>query len=126
MDSTITYRPETLNTMLTMQPIEIDELPWQPVPTCPGVRVQDLWRFGDIHYALISYAPGSSTPGKPHTGARHHIWVVSGSATIAGQRIVAGSYVYVPPGTTHPIGDIPAEGCLLLQMHRPLLADATG
>lgn len=120
MYSTTTCQPETLETLLTMQPTEIDQLPWQPVPDCPGVRVKDLWRCGSTHDALISYAPGSGTPGKPHPGVRHHIWVVSGSATIAGQRVVAGSYVSVPPGTAHPIGDIAAEGCLLLQMHHPL------
>jgi ChrR Cupin-like domain len=117
---TTTDGRETANTLQTMRPADIDALPWRPVPGCPGVVAKDLWRSGDLHDALISYEPGAGTPGNPHAGAHHHIWVVSGSASIAGLRVVAGSYVYVPPGIAHPIADIGAEGCLLLQMHRPL------
>jgi len=99
-------------------PAEIDRLPWKEVPGCAGVRVTELWRAGDVHDALIAYEPGASTPGPPHPSAEHHIWVIAGSASIAGQRFVAGSYVYVPPDTVHRIADVGAEGCTLLQMHR--------
>jgi hypothetical protein len=100
-------------------PAEIDRLPWADVPGCAGVRITELWRSGDVHDALIAYEPGASTPGPPHPGAEHHIWVIAGSASIAGQRVVAGSYVHVPPDTAHPIGEVGPEGCTLLQMHRP-------
>jgi hypothetical protein len=120
MDSTMTHGPGALDTLQTLSPSDIERLAWRPIPGCPGVRATDLWRSGDLHDALISYEPGAGTPGKPHVGAHHHIWVVSGSASIAGRRIVAGSYAYVPPGVPHPIADIGAEGCLLLQMHRPV------
>jgi quercetin dioxygenase-like cupin family protein len=72
-----------------------------------------------MHDALIAYQPGANTPGPPHPGAEHHVWVIAGSASVAGRRVVAGSYVYVPPDTAHRIDDIGPEGCTLFQMHRP-------
>lgn len=122
---TTTYDREAFGTLLTMRPADIDAVPWRRVPGCPGVVAKDLWRSGDLHDALISYEPGSATPGNPHVGAHHHIWVVSGSASIAGVRVVAGSYVYVPPGAAHPVADVGPAGCVLLQMHRPLPVDET-
>jgi len=112
--------------LLVMNPGAIDQIPWRPIPGCQGVVAKDLWRSGDLHDALISYAPGSGTPGGPHPNADHHIWVVSGSASIGGQRVCAGSYLHVPPGTGHPVTDVGGEGCLLLQMHRPLRTEARG
>jgi quercetin dioxygenase-like cupin family protein len=78
-----------------------------------------MWRSGEMHDALIAYQPGAGTPGPPHPGAHHHIWVIAGSASVAGRRVVAGSYVYVPPDTAHRIDDVGPEGCTLFQMHRP-------
>jgi hypothetical protein len=110
---------ELTSALVTLDPAEIDKLPWQPVPACPGVSEKELWRRGDFVDALIRYEPGSATRGGPHTTADHHIWVVSGAATVAGRPVEAGSYVYVPRGIAHPIRDIGPDGCLLLQMHRP-------
>ena len=124
MNRAITRDHGELDTMLILNPGDVDKLAWRPVPGCPGVSAKDLWRSGDLHDALISYEPGGGTPGRPHPGANHHIWVISGSASIAGRPVVAGSYVYVPPDTAHPITDIGEQGCLLLQMHRPLSAGA--
>jgi hypothetical protein len=111
--------------LLVMRPADIDAVPTQPVPGCPGVTVTELWRSGDLHDTLIAYRPGAATPGCPHTGADHHIWVVRGSALIAGQRIGAGSYVHVPPGVSHPILAADPQGCLLLQVHRPVPAESS-
>lgn len=111
---------EALDALLVLDPIEIAQLPWQAVPGCPGVREKELWRFGDFVHALIRYEPGSSTPGRPHLAAHHHIWTVSGNATIGGRPLVTGSYVHVPPGVEHPVRDVGPDGCTLLQVHRPL------
>jgi hypothetical protein len=105
--------------LLALNLVDIDRLPWVPVTGCPGVRAKELWRRGNFVDALIDYEPGASTPGLPHLQADHHIWVVSGAATIAGQRLVAGCYVHVPQGVGHPINEIGEQGCMLLQMHRP-------
>lgn len=110
---------QALQDLLALNPVEIDLLPWQPVDGCPGVHEKVLWRFADYVQALIRYEPGASTPGEPHLVAHHHIWVVSGAATIAGRRLTAGSYMHVPPGVVHRIADIGPEGCTILQMHRP-------
>ena len=117
MDTAAMNKAETI---LVLNPVEINGVPWRPIPGCPGTVAKDLWRSGDLHDALISYEPGSGTPGRPHPGADHHIWVISGSASIAGRPVGAGCYVHIPPGTEHPITDVGEEGCLLLQMHRPL------
>jgi mannose-6-phosphate isomerase-like protein (cupin superfamily) len=99
-----------------LDPGRIEQLAWKAVPGCPGVRAAELRSAGEVHDALIAYQPGAGTPGQPHTGVSHHIWVVSGSATIAGGRVSAGFYVYVPAGTSHPVNEVGPEGCTLLQI----------
>jgi hypothetical protein len=110
---------EALQVLYALDPVDIDALTWVPVPACPGVRQKVLWRFGDFVQALVRYEPGSGSPGLPHLAAHHHIWVVSGAATIAGRRLIAGSYLHVPPGVAHPVVDVGPDGVTLLQMHRP-------
>jgi hypothetical protein len=112
--------PRTSDTLRVLDPSDIDQLPWQSVPGCPGVRVSELWRRGDDHDALIAFEPGARTPGPPHRQAQHHIWVISGYASVAGRRITSGSYVYVPPGLAHAVEGIGPDGCTLLQVHRSL------
>jgi hypothetical protein len=108
-----------LETLYSVDADQIDKLAWEPVPRCPGVHEKTLWRLGDIVEALIHFQPNSTTPGLPHLAAHHHIWVVSGAATVAGRRLVAGSYMHVPPGVRHPVDDVGEEGFTILQMHRP-------
>jgi mannose-6-phosphate isomerase-like protein (cupin superfamily) len=120
MDATMTQaRRYTFDAVTALTPADIDEIPWQAVTDCPGVRARELWRAGDFVHALIVYEPGARTAGLPHLAACHHIWVISGAATIGGKQVDAGSYVYVPPGVAHPIVGRGAEGCTLLQVHRP-------
>jgi quercetin dioxygenase-like cupin family protein len=52
--------------------------------------------------------------------AYHHLWVISGAAAIAGRYVTAGSYLVIPPGVAHTVSDVGADGCLMLQIHRPL------
>ena len=124
MEST-TARPRSRDpeVLRTLDPTDIEALAWQPVTGCPGVRAKELWRSGHSVDALIAYGPAASTPGHPHPGANHHIWLISGSATIAGRPLTAGSYAYVPPGVPHPIVEVGPAGCVILQSHRPLPAD---
>jgi uncharacterized RmlC-like cupin family protein len=109
-------------TLLAINASDVDQLAWVPVTGCAGVRAKELWRRGDFVDTLIDYAPGASTPGLHHVGADHHIWLVAGAATVAGQRLTAGSYVHVPPGVAHPI-EAAEAGCTLLQVHRPYRTD---
>ena len=111
-----TTTARTHATVEILDPGNIDQLAWKSVPGCPGVRAAELRSAGNAHDVLIAYQPGAGTPGQPHSGLSHHIWVVSGSATIAGRRVTAGFYVYVPPGTSHPVTEVGPEGCTLLQI----------
>ncbi len=119
MPTTAATGKEALESLFALNPVEIDLLPWRPVDGCAGVFEKVLWRFGDYVQALLRYEPGASTPGEPHLVAHHHLWVVSGAATIARRRLVAGSYMHVPPGVTHRVEDVGPDGCTILQMHRP-------
>lgn len=109
---------DALSAMYCLDAQAIDELQWDNVAHCTGVDQKVLWWLGDFVQALLRYAPGSVTPGVPHLAAHHHIWIVSGTATIAGRSLGAGSYLHVPPGVAHPAvaGE---DGCTMLQMHRP-------
>lgn len=113
MGSTMT-RPDA---PMMLRPADIEKRPWQPVAGCPGVRAKELLRLDGTVHALISYEPGAATPGLPHMHADHYIWVVSGEATVAGEQVTVGSYVYVPMGVAHPIRNVGAVGCTILQMH---------
>jgi hypothetical protein len=99
-----------------VDPTGIDQLAWKSVPGCPGVRAAVLHSWDHTYDALITYQPNAQTPGPPHTGVAHHIWVVAGSASIARRRVVAGSYVFVAAGTPHPVTDVGPEGCTFLQI----------
>jgi hypothetical protein len=104
------------------RPSAIDRLPWEPVFGCLGVRTTDLWRLGHTHDALIAYELGSPRRVRPPLRGSSHL----GGVRIRHdrrRRVVAGSYVHVPPGNEHPIADVGPQGCTLLQMHRPVPAD---
>lgn len=116
--NTIPSSRSALDSLYALGSDDIAALPWQPVPGCPGVDQKILWQLGGFTQALIRYAPGAGTPGKPHLAAHHHIWVVSGELTIAGRHLTSGSYLHVPPDVAHPAAAGP-DGCTLLQMHRP-------
>lgn len=115
---TITGR-EALESLFALNPLEIDGLPWEPVEGKADVQMKTLWRLGDFVQALVRYQPGATTAGDPHLAAHHHVWVVAGAGTIAGRRLVAGSYLHVPPNVRHGVTDVGPEGLTLLQMHRP-------
>jgi hypothetical protein len=122
MESTATrFAHGALDIFTTLDPGEVEQLAWTPVTDCPGVRAKELWRSDGMVHALIAYDAGATTPGHPHLGAHHHIWVVSGEASVAGRRLTAGSYAHIPPGAVHPIAGGPA-GCTLLQLHTPVPA----
>jgi mannose-6-phosphate isomerase-like protein (cupin superfamily) len=102
------------------RPRDIDTSAWMPVAGCPGVDYVVLWRQGDFVHSLVRYRQGAHSAGFPHHAAYHHLWIVSGDAWIAGQHVTAGTYLTVPPGAEHPVHDVGPDGCLMLQIHRPL------
>jgi anti-sigma factor ChrR (cupin superfamily) len=98
----------------------IEAMPWEPRPGQDGVWQKTLWRSGDVVVGLLRFAHGATEPGHAHHAAHHHIWVVSGSATVAGRSLTEGSYAYVPPGVVHETRDVGPDGCVLLYTYRPL------
>jgi hypothetical protein len=110
---------DDLDRLIAYNPVEIDGLGWEPMADLPGVSHKVLWRHGDIVQGMLHYQPGASSPGEAHLAAHHHLWIVSGAATIAGRRLTAGSYAHIPPGVEHPTEDVGPEGCTILMMYRP-------
>ncbi|MDT7544888.1 MAG: hypothetical protein QOE99_998 [Actinomycetota bacterium] len=115
----IDIETDALHGLRVLDAEQIEDIPWSAVAGCRGVEQKVLWSLGGFTQALIRYSPGSSTPGQPHLAAHHHVWVHSGDITLAGRHLTAGSYAHVPPGATHAATDVGADGCTLLQMHRP-------
>jgi mannose-6-phosphate isomerase-like protein (cupin superfamily) len=110
---------QLLTSLHALDADEIDAMPWTDVPGAPGVQEKTLWQLGGFTQALIHVRPGAVVPGDAHLAAHHHIWIVSGTATVAGRRMTAGSYLHVPPDVEHEIHDVGLEGLTFLQMHRP-------
>jgi quercetin dioxygenase-like cupin family protein len=98
----------------------VDAIAWEPRPGQDGVSHKVLWRSGDVVVGLLRFEPGATEPGHAHHAAHHHIWVVQGSATIAGQPLNEGSYAYIPPGVVHQTKDVGPDGCTLFYTYRPL------
>jgi quercetin dioxygenase-like cupin family protein len=97
----------------------IDAMDWEPRPQ-DGVAQKILWRSGDVVVGLLRFLPGAVEPGHAHHAAHHHVWVVQGSARIAGRPLREGSYAYIPPGIVHQTEDVGPEGCTLFYTYRPL------
>ena len=110
---------DALGALYSIDATGIEQMDWQPVTGCPGVTDKILWQLGDFVQALVHYAPGSGSQGRAHLAAHHHLWVVSGTAKVAGRQLAPGAYMHVPPGVDHPVTDVGPEGFTLLHMHRP-------
>jgi mannose-6-phosphate isomerase-like protein (cupin superfamily) len=108
-----------LDSLLVLPADDISAMPWIPLAGLPGVETKELWRLDGYVQALIRVAHGATTPGEPHLAAHHHVWVVSGEATVAGRHVARGSYLHVPPGVRHAVEDVGPDGFVFLQMHRP-------
>jgi hypothetical protein len=115
MTATLTGTPAAL---FRLNPNDISNVPARRIAGCPGVTAKELWRSDAMIDTLLIYEPGATTPGYPHPGAHHHIWIVDGQADIGGRTLSTGSYVHVPPGVAHPITADGASGCVLLHLHR--------
>lgn len=109
---------DALSAMYCLDAHAIDELKWENVAHCTGVKQKVFWLLGDFVQALLRNSPGSATPGVPHLAVPHHIWIVSGAVTIAGRPLGQGSYLHIPPDVAHP-AVATEDGCTILQMHRP-------
>jgi quercetin dioxygenase-like cupin family protein len=81
-----------------------------------GVHRAILWEQGGSTAGLLALDSGVSMPEHTHRGHCHHVWVVSGTATVLGRQLEPRSYFYVPPGTPHATEAGP-DGCELFYLY---------
>ena len=100
-------------------PREVAALPWRPFAGISGLRDRLLWQdpAGKSLAGLLHLDPGASVLPHIHLRATHHLWVVSGSCTIDGRMLDAGSYGFVPAGRSHGIEEVGRAGCLLFYVY---------
>jgi quercetin dioxygenase-like cupin family protein len=99
---------------------QLDEQPWLELRGIEGVAHKVLWQAGDVSIGLIRVEAGNHKPEHVHHGAHHHMLVTRGSCVMLGQRVDAGSYVYVPPGVAHAVDDVGPEGVEFFYTYRPV------
>lgn len=110
---------DDLGRLLVLTAGQIESMPWESLAV-PGVDHKVLWRSGDVVIGLIRVAPGATKPEHVHLGAHHHIWITRGSCDMVGHPVVAGSYVYIPPGEPHAVDNVGPDGCEFFYTYRPL------
>jgi mannose-6-phosphate isomerase-like protein (cupin superfamily) len=110
-----TIRPEAV----VLDPREVAALPWRPFAGIAGVRDRVLWQdpAGNSLTGLLHLDPDARVLPHIHLRAAHHLWVVSGSCTIDGRTLDAGSYGFVPAGRAHGIEQVGRAGCLLFYVY---------
>jgi mannose-6-phosphate isomerase-like protein (cupin superfamily) len=124
-EGTVTERAEParrddLGVLRVLGAADVEAMDWEPLRDLPGVGHKVLWQSGEVVIGLVRVEAGHEKPAHEHYSAHHHIWVVSGSCTMIGRPLAAGSYVYVPPGVSHEVADVGPEGCVYFYTHRPL------
>jgi quercetin dioxygenase-like cupin family protein len=104
---------------VVLDPREVAALPWRPFAGIAGVRDRVLWQdpAGKSLAGLLHLDPDASIQPHIHLRAAHHLWVLSGSCTIDGRMLDAGSYVFVPAGREHGIEQVGRAGCLLFYVY---------
>ncbi len=100
-----------LDAVTVLDRAAVDEKPWEPLRGLRGVDQKVLWSSGRMIAGLVRLAPGAEEPGHMHHDAEHHVYVLDGSARIAGQRVSAGGFVFVPAGVSHATTEVGPDGC---------------
>lgn len=98
----------------------IERLPWQRLHGLHDARTRVLWRKGRSLAGILTVAPREELSEHAHPEAHHHVWVLSGSATILGLHVSEGSYVHIPAGMAHAIEDVSDEGLTMLYLFETL------
>lgn len=117
MTTTETSFPRDSVTVL--ERADIDAQDWLPLRGLAGVGNKVLWRSGQLTVGIIRLEPGAEEPGHVHPDADHHIYVLDGSARIAGQDVRPGGFVFVPAGVRHATTDVGPDGCTFYYTYLP-------
>ncbi len=68
-----------------------------------GVVRTTLWNRGGSAAGTLRLEPGATLAEHTHDAHGHHVWVVSGTAEVLGDRLDPGSYWFVPAGRAHAL-----------------------
>lgn len=118
---------DDLGRLMVLGASDVEALAWEPMEGQSGVFSKTLWRSGDVAIGLIRVDAGFEKAVHVHHGAHHHIWVVSGAATMVGEQVTAGAYVYIPPGVEHEVTHVGSDGVTFFYTYRPVeLGSSTG
>ncbi len=79
--------------------VHVDDIP--PVEVCPGIVRRPLPASSFARAWLIDFEPGSVWPAVDHHRAEERYFVLDGEIIDNGQRLRAGSYVVLAPGSSH-------------------------
>jgi anti-sigma factor ChrR (cupin superfamily) len=100
-----------------LTPVEIAELPLEPLGRLVGVTHRVLWRNDTSMAGVLTVEAGKRLGAHTHRQNHHHIWVLDGEPRVLGRQLAPGSYVYVPSGVTHDIEAPSDRPCTVLYMY---------
>ena len=97
-----------------------NQTPWKPLTeqgvSTTGISVKVL-RYDELTKRapsiLLKFEPGASYPYHNHP-AGEELFVLEGSVILEGTILVAGDYLYTPPGFKHSVTS--ETGCIVLFM----------
>jgi quercetin dioxygenase-like cupin family protein len=92
-------------------------LAWHKLDPFEGVDYKLLWRSGESVAGILRIAPGSSVSPHAHVRSQHHMWVIDGSAEMLHEHVGPGTYLHIPAGAEHGIGDVGDDGCTVLYLY---------
>ena len=96
---------------ITFGPTEIEAIPPKPLGSSSGIGNRQLWTDGTSLTGVLRVDGGQRLGEHTHRRHDHHLWVIAGEADILGERLGAGSYVFVPAGLEHDIDTTGTDGC---------------
>lgn len=111
-----------MTTSITGPPVvltaaQIDERPSTPLGDDPAVTHRVLWQDGESMAGVLTLEAGHRLGEHAHRVNHHHLWVLSGGATILGTEVGPGSYVHVPARVDHDIDATSTEGCTVFYLY---------
>ena len=111
---------DDLGRVLLLTSAALAEQPLEDLRGIEGATHKVLWQHGATVIGLIKVEAGRTKPEHTHHGAHHHMLITRGSCGMLGERVDAGSYIYVPPGVAHAVDDVGPEGVEFFYTYRPL------
>ena len=96
---------------------EVEALPSKRLSHTAGVTHRVLWESGASMAGVMDVEAGHRLGRHAHRANHHHIWVLSGRATILDVEVGPGSYVHVPAGVTHDIDATATDGCSVFYLY---------